>query len=72
MIPILNISVWLVAKGFCVFTLGLYCIFALVVIRQVQLMTDTLDTGSEFFIKLLSFAHLAFAAIVLIIALTIL
>lgn len=72
MIPIVNISVWLVAKIFVIIVLVLYCIFALVVVKQVQLMTDTIDTGSEFSIKLLSFAHLAFAAIVLIVALTIL
>lgn len=72
MIPIIGISAWAIAKVFVIFALGLYVIFALVVVRQVQLMTDTLEVGFEGEVRLLSFAHLLFAIAVLIFALIIL
>lgn len=70
MIPILGISVWLIAKVFVVLFLILYVIFALVVIRQVKLMVDTIEVGFELPLKLIAFLHLVFAFIVLLIALT--
>jgi hypothetical protein len=54
------------------FALSLYLIFALVIIRQVALMTQTLDVGFEVPIKLLTYIHLGFAIVVFILALIIL
>lgn len=71
-IPLLGISVWLIAKIFVLLGLLIYFVFALVVVRQVQLMTDTLEVGFEFPIRVLSWAHLIFAAGVFLIALVIL
>ena len=68
----MGISVWLVAKIAALILLGMYLIFALVVVRQVQLMTDTLEVGFETEVRLLSFIHLLFAIAVLIFAIIVL
>ncbi len=71
-IPILDVSIWFIAKIFVIFAILLYVVFALVVVRQVQLMTDTLEVGFETEVRLLSFVHLLFALAVLIFAFLIL
>ena len=68
----IGISVLGIAKIFVLFALGLYIVFALVVIKQVSLMTKTVEVGLEGFIKLIAWAHLIFAVVVFFIALTIL
>lgn len=72
MIPILGISVWLIAKIFVSIALVVYLVFALVVVRQVQLMTETLKVGFEVPLRTVAYAHLIFAAVVLFLALVIL
>jgi len=71
-IPLIGVSVWPIIKIFVVFALGLYIAFALVVVRQVQLMTDTLEVGFEGPLRFLAIMHLLFAIAVLIFALIIL
>lgn len=71
-IPILNISIWLIAKIIALVLLGMYLIFALVVVRQVQLMTDTIEVGFEAPIRLFSYLHLIFAILIFVIAIIIL
>lgn len=71
-IPLLGISIWFVAKIFAIFGLFIYLVFALVVVRQVKLMTDTLEVGFEFPIRILAYAHLIFAFLVLLAAFVIL
>jgi len=71
-IPLIGISVWTVAKLFLLFALGLYVIFALVIVRQVKLMTDTLAVGFETLVKTLAKVHLIFSIIVFVLALIIL
>jgi hypothetical protein len=68
----IGFSIWVIAKIFALIAIGLYIIFALVVIKQVSLMTKTVEVGLEGFIKLIAWAHLAFAVVVFFIALTIL
>jgi len=58
----------IIVKYFIITFLVLYVIFALVVVRQVHLMTQTLDVGFETPIKLLSFIHLALAVAVILFA----
>lgn len=72
MIPIIGISVWPIVKIAVVIALGLYIVFAIVVVRQVQLMTDTLEVGFEGPLRFLAIMHLLFAVAVLIFALIIL
>lgn len=72
MIPIIGISFWSILKIFIIIVLALYIIFAVVVVRQVQLMTDTLEVGFEGQLRILSFIHLLFAVAVLVFAVLIL
>ena len=58
---IIGLDVWLVAKYLVVFALVIYAIFAWVVLRQIQLMTDTLEVGFETPVRLLGIFHLLFA-----------
>lgn len=71
-LPIFGISVWLIAKICALILLAIYLVFALVVVRQVQLMTDTIEVGFEGPIRVFSFLHLAFAVIIFIAAILIL
>lgn len=70
--PIFGISVWLIIKIAALMLLGLYLVFALVVVRQTKLMTSTLSLGFEGPIIFLGFIHLAFAILVFLAALFIL
>jgi hypothetical protein len=71
-IPLINISVWLVVKILVIIALLVYLAFAFVVVRQIQLMTQTLKVGLETPLKTLSYAHLLFALAVLLAALIVL
>ncbi|WKZ25377.1 MAG: hypothetical protein QY322_03215 [bacterium] len=66
---IFDITVWAILKIFILVFLGLYIIFSLVVVRQVQLMVSTVKVGFENQLKLLAFVHLLFAIAVLFFAL---
>lgn len=65
-------SIWPIIKIFIIIFLTIYIIFALVVMRQVQLMTKTLEVGFENQLKFLSFVHLIAAIGVLVFAILIL
>lgn len=67
-IPLIGISIWLIVKVFFLIALVIYLIFALVVIKQVNIMTDTLDLNFEVPVKILALAHFFFALAVLVIA----
>jgi len=67
-----NTMIWGVAKIFVLFGMAIYVVFGFVVVRQVKLMTDTLQLGFEGFIRLLSYVHLLFTIAVFIFALIIL
>ena len=67
-----GISVWSIAKVFVLFALLIYVGFALIVVRQVQLMTDTLEVGFERPVRILALIHLIVSAGVFLLALVIL
>lgn len=69
---LLGTSTWFLAKIGIIILLGMYSIFALIVVRQVKLMTDTLQLGFENTIRSLAYAHLIFAVLVLLSAIIIL
>jgi len=69
---IFSFSIWPLIKIFVLVSLSLYIIFAIVVIRQVQLMTDTLEVGFETQLRIASYIHFLFAVSVLIFAFIIL
>ncbi len=72
MLPTLGISIWGIVKILILILLTLYLIFALVVVRQVRLMTDTLQVGFELPVRILSYIHLIFAVLVFLSAIIIL
>lgn len=72
LIPFIGISIWTIAKVFVALALALYVIFGLVVVRQVQLMTDTLEVGFEVFVRMLAIGHFVFSIVVFALALIIL
>lgn len=72
MIPFTTITIWFVVKIALIIILSLYLIFALVVVRQVRLMTDTLQLGFEMPVIILSYLHLIFSILVFLSALVIL
>ncbi len=72
MIPILGISIWLIVKVMYLIALGVYVLFAIVVVRQVQLMTDTVEVGFETPIRLIAILHLLVALGVFALALIVL
>jgi hypothetical protein len=56
-----SFTVWVVLKILILIFLSLYIVFSLVLIKQVQMMTVTLEIGFEKQLKLLAFAHALFA-----------
>ncbi|MGA3291638.1 MAG: DUF5657 family protein [Candidatus Microgenomates bacterium] len=67
-----SLNIWILIKVLALVLLGIYLVFAFVVIRQVKLMTDTLHIGFETSAKMLSYIHLALAILVFLTALVIL
>lgn len=55
------IDIWFLVKLAFMFAQFLYIVFAIVVVRQVYLMTGTVQTGFEFPIRSLAWIHLFFA-----------
>ena len=67
-----NFPTWAIAKVFVLFGMAIYVLFGFVIVRQVKLMTDTLQLGFEGMIKILSYVHLLFTIAVFVFALIIL
>ena len=70
--PVFGVSVWLVVKIAALILLGMYFVFALIVVRQTKLMISSLSLGFEGPIIMLSYIHLAFAILVFLAALIVL
>ena len=69
---IFSFSIWPVIKIFVLVFLVIYIVFAFVIIRQVQLMTATLELGFEKQLKFLAFLHFLFAIAVFVFGILIL
>lgn len=67
-----HFSIWWLVKGLFVIGLTLYLAFAVIVIRQVGLMSKTLDGEFGPPLKLISYVHLLVALAVFLLALVIL
>jgi len=68
----LDNSILIIAKIAVTILLGLYVFFAVVVVRQVNIMTSTLEVGLERFLETVAVLHLLLAVATLITALVIL
>lgn len=66
------IDIWFFAKIFFLFAILTYVVFASVVVRQIYLMTITLEVGFETPIRVLGWVHLAAAILIFLFALLIL
>lgn len=60
------------AKVLIMISMGIYAVFAFVVVRQVDLMTKTLQLGLESTIKVIAYLHFLFAVGLLLISIFIL
>jgi len=69
---ILNISAFTIFKLFILLALLIYFVFAVLVVRQVKIMTDTFQTGFEWPLRLVSWLHLGLVILIFIIAILIL
>jgi hypothetical protein len=67
-----NITIWSVVKIFVIIALAIYAIFAAVVLKQIKMMTDTIEVGFETPVKFIGLVHFLFAVGVLVFALIIL
>ena len=65
-------DIWFLVKIIFLIGLIVYVVFAGVVVRQVYLMTRTISTGSEFFIKVIVWFHLIIAIGIFLLAFAIL
>lgn len=65
-------NIWFLFKALSIVLLGMYLVFSLVVVRQVKMMTDTLQLGFEGLVRTLAYTHLIFAVLVFLSALIIL
>jgi len=62
----------LVMKLFTVFGLGVYAVFAIIIVRQEQLMAKTLAESSERILRALTLIHLAATIAVILFAIILL
>lgn len=69
---LINIQIWTISKAIVCFALFLYIIFAVVVVRQVRLMTEAIDFSLDWFLKMVAMIHLLGAIFVLLLAVIIL
>ena len=63
---------WSVVRILILIGLGMYILFAGIVVRQIMLMTDTLEVGFEMPIRIIGIVHLLFALATFLFALVIL
>ena len=69
---LVTLDVWEVVKVLILFGLGLYLVFALVVIRQVQLMSKSLNGSLDLPLRLMALVHLGMVIGVFLFALVVL
>jgi hypothetical protein len=70
--PLSPAPVWIILKLFSIVGLLVYSIFAFVVVRQTQIMTQTVKLQLEIVIKFLALLHFLFALGLLIFAIFVL
>ncbi len=70
--PILNGGfIWILVKIALTILLLIYLVFALVIVKQARIMTETLEIGFETPIKIISYLHFLFALGILVYVLVI-
>jgi hypothetical protein len=69
---LLNIQVWTIVKWFISFSLLFYILFALIIVRQVNLMCQAIDFPLGWFLKVVAMVHFVGAIIILLMAIAVL
>jgi len=69
---VFNISIWIVAKWLVEIALLVYLVFAVIVVRQVYMMTEVVKEKFNWIVKIISWIHLLFAILVIFLSLAIL
>ncbi len=64
----LGFSIWGIVKLFFILALVLYIIFAVVIVRQVKLMGQTISDKNNYLLSLIAWLHLAIALFVFLLA----
>lgn len=72
LINVFQVDLWGVAKLAVLLFLGIYIVFAFIVVRQVRLMTSVLNGSIDLPLRAIALAHLAIAVMVFLMALTVL
>ena len=67
-----NITLFGVIKGFFVVGLVMYVAFGIVIVKQVEVMTEAIEDEFNGVIFILSWAHLLLAVVLLILAIVVL
>lgn len=71
-IPVAGFSIWWIAKIFVLIALLIYIIFAFVVVKQVTLMSRTVQISLTGLLKIVGYLHLIFAVLLFVFALLVL
>ena len=69
---LLKVDIWVLVKIIVLIFMGIYTAFAIVVMRQVNLMTSVLNGNLNLPLKAIALIHLALAVMMFLLALTIL
>lgn len=69
---LINFNFWILAKIFILTALGLYFLFAFVIIKEVNLMTRTVKSILTLPLKIISWVHLALVLLIFTLAVIIL
>ncbi|OGD53449.1 hypothetical protein A3J78_00180 [Candidatus Beckwithbacteria bacterium RBG_13_35_6] len=69
---LLNVEIWSVVKVLFLLALGLYLLFALMIIKEVDLMSKTIKGVFNLPLKLIAFLHFCLSVAVFILAFVIL
>ena len=72
MTPEITTYVFLILKALTLFGLGMYIIFAFVILRQEQLMADVLKESFEPVLRLASFLHMIASVVIFFLAILLL
>lgn len=69
---ILNINIWGIGKVFALIGLGVYVVFAFIVVRQVKLMTEVVSGILTGFLRIISWLFFLFSIFVFVFVLLVL
>jgi hypothetical protein len=70
--PITDFNIWLPVGIFYLIALFIYFLFSFIIIRQIHLMTQTLNGSMDSYIKTIGYLNLAFSIIIFIVGLIVL